>query len=55
MDVKDYFYNLTKTVSYVLGYIMDNKTLKDQLFTIFFSFVNNEYSVMMLKKKTNLH
>jgi hypothetical protein len=51
MEVKDYFYNLTKTASYIFSDLMTTKSLKSKLFDKFFSFINNEYSLLLLRKK----
>lgn len=51
MEIKDFFFNLTKSLSGILDYIMEEEFLKSELFDIFFSFINNEYSLLYLRKK----
>ena len=48
MDVKDFFYNIGK--SFCVSTVMDSKDYRLQLFNIFNSFVDHEYTTLYLSR-----
>jgi hypothetical protein len=43
MEIKDVFYNLSKSLQKCIDVVMDNKLLKEKLFEVFYSYIDHEY------------
>lgn len=51
MEVKDFFYNVGKSLD--IGTVMESKILRPLLFSLFYNFIDAEYTVLYLSKNNN--
>jgi hypothetical protein len=51
MDVKDFCYNIGKSLD--VASVMESKDLRSQLFTIFYAFIDSEYTSLFLSRSTH--
>ena len=51
LEVKDFFYQLTKGLSGALGSILPQKELREPIFDVFFGFIRHEYNQVFSRKK----
>ena len=50
LEVKDFFYQLTKALSGALGTILPRKELREPIFNVFFGFIRHEYNQVFSRK-----
>lgn len=50
LEVKDYFYQLTKSLSGALGTILPLKELREPIFDVFYGFIRHEYNQVFGRK-----
>jgi len=49
--VKDFYYNLTRSLGGALNKVVETKNLRTDLFDCFYKFIDHEYSLLLLQKK----
>jgi hypothetical protein len=51
LEVKDFFYQLTKAISGALTTILPLKELREPMFDVFYGFIRHEYNQVFSRKK----
>ena len=51
MEVKDFFFNVIKSLSLSITVILENFDLKQKLFKIIYSFIDYEYSHLFMNAR----